>query len=150
MQVPTGVVRKPCAKCGELKALMEYARSPKGGGRHSWCRECVRENDRERYKTQRNTIVRRNRQHRQITRGVNLKLKQARGGCEALRIGLRQCDFQEFDLMQWHHLDPSTKVGDVSHFAQRGNSRMMREEIRKCALLCPNCHAVIERGKRAA
>lgn len=50
--------------------------------------------------------------------------------------------------MQFHHVEPDTKE---FHIAQRGHSRSLarsRAEIRKCVLLCANCHAEVE-GKFA-
>jgi DNA-binding transcriptional ArsR family regulator len=46
--------------------------------------------------------------------------------------------------LQFHHLDPGRKEFHVSH---RGHSRSLarsRSEIRKCVLLCANCHAEVE------
>lgn len=48
--------------------------------------------------------------------------------------------------LQFHHLDPKSKKFNV---AARGHSRSLarsRAEIRKCALLCANCHAEVEGG----
>lgn len=48
--------------------------------------------------------------------------------------------------LQFHHLDPSRKEFSLS---QRGCSRSLarsRAEVRKCVLLCANCHAEVESG----
>jgi DNA-binding transcriptional ArsR family regulator len=48
--------------------------------------------------------------------------------------------------LQFHHVDPGSKE---FHLAQRGHSRSIarsRAEIRKCVLLCANCHAEVEGG----
>ncbi len=48
--------------------------------------------------------------------------------------------------LQFHHVEPSSKE---FHLAHRGHSRAIaksRAEMRKCALLCANCHAEVEGG----
>lgn len=53
------------------------------------------------------------------------------------------------EALQFHHLDPGTKR---FHLGQGGVSRSLakcRDEARKCALLCANCHAEVEAGKTA-
>jgi transposase len=47
--------------------------------------------------------------------------------------------------LEFHHLDPSTKLFTIGS----GNTwslERMREEARKCILLCGNCHAEVEFG----
>jgi transposase len=47
--------------------------------------------------------------------------------------------------LEFHHLDPATKLFTIGG----GNTwslRRMREEARKCVLLCGNCHAEVEAG----
>ena len=48
--------------------------------------------------------------------------------------------------LQFHHLEPGDKE---FHLAYRGHSRAIaksRAEMRKCVLLCANCHAEVEGG----
>lgn len=47
--------------------------------------------------------------------------------------------------LQFHHVDPSSKAFTVRDGGTRSIARM-REEIRKCVLLCANCHAQVEVG----
>ena len=51
-------------------------------------------------------------------------------------------------VLQFHHLDPSTKR---FHLGREGVTRSIeraRAEARKCVLLCANCHAEVELGFR--
>ena len=45
---------------------------------------------------------------------------------------------------EFHHLDPSTKEKDPTHFLndQKGLSIEAEMELDKCVLLCANCHRV--------
>ena len=65
---------------------------------------------------------------------------------------LRPCDHcQAFDkrFMEWHHIDPSTKLREVSDMAGCcGSIQKIREEIDKCNCLCANCHAIVHYGEQ--
>lgn len=67
-------------------------------------------------------------------------LAEAGGAC-------RLCGYGRYPgALQFHHLDPRTKG---FHLAERGMTRalsVLREEARKCLLLCANCHAEVEAG----
>ncbi len=58
-----------------------------------------------------------------------------------------QCGYDKcLAALAFHHLDPAEKSFGI---AQRGRTKAMAElrgEVRKCALLCANCHAEIEAG----
>ena len=41
--------------------------------------------------------------------------------------------------MQFHHLDPSTKTGDVRSM---GHPTRVKREIEKCIVICANCHCI--------
>jgi transposase len=59
----------------------------------------------------------------------------------------RLCGYDRYaGALQFHHLDPAQKAFE---FAGRGLTRslaVLREEARKCVLLCANCHAEVEAG----
>lgn len=64
----------------------------------------------------------------------NLKIKQ---GCS--KCGYNKCA----KALEWHHLDKTTKENDLSEFIRNGDiSGFLKylEEIKKCVLLCSNCH----------
>lgn len=72
---------------------------------------------------------------------VKEKLVEEAGGACAL-CGYARC----LNALQFHHVDPSSKE---FHLAHRGHSRSIarsRAEMRKCVLLCANCHAEVEGG----
>jgi len=61
-----------------------------------------------------------------------------------------RCAVCGYDLyigaLDFHHLNPTLKRFAVSHAGTTGSLRAMREEARKCVLLCANCHAEVEAG----
>lgn len=47
-----------------------------------------------------------------------------------------------FYVMQFDHLDASTKVKDISQLVSYGNLKALLEEMDKCEVVCANCHAI--------
>jgi transposase len=60
-----------------------------------------------------------------------------------------RCRLCGYDLclaaLEFHHLDPQAKEFAVSRRGAHSIERL-REEVRKCILLCSNCHAEVESG----
>lgn len=109
-------IRLKCARHG----LTRHVRFGKGGYRCSRCNsEAVSEARR---------------------RAKRILVSEA-GGCCVL------CGYnRSMAALQFHHLDPDKKRFQLS---LRGLARSLdkaREEARKCALLCANCHAEVEVG----
>lgn len=74
-------------------------------------------------------------------RQVKRILVEEAGGC------CRLCGFKDHQsALQFHHLDPSEKSFHLSHQGTTRGIGQMREEARKCVLLCANCHALVEAG----
>jgi transposase-like protein len=48
--------------------------------------------------------------------------------------------------LEFHHLDPTLKAFGVSRRGVTRSIDAVREEARKCILLCANCHAKVEAG----
>jgi len=44
--------------------------------------------------------------------------------------------------MDFHHEDPTTKEGNVHEFVSNGQFAKAYEEIKKCIVLCANCHRI--------
>lgn len=51
--------------------------------------------------------------------------------------------------LQFHHLDPSQKRLGLSGHGVTYSLEVLRDEARKCVLLCANCHAEVEDGQIA-
>ncbi len=98
---------------------VEHVRDARGSYR---CRRCRAE-----------AVVRRRRRVKQIL------VAEAGGRC-------RLCGYDRCAAaLQFHHLDPTAKEFGLS---QRGahSLKKLRAEVRKCVLLCSNCHAEVEAG----
>lgn len=52
-----------------------------------------------------------------------------------------RCGESEPCCLDFHHIDPSTKIGVIAWMAHRGfGLERIKEEIAKCEILCANCH----------
>lgn len=62
--------------------------------------------------------------------------------------GCAACGFNEHpSALVFHHLDPATKSGEVADMASdQASMKRMKAEIRKCIVLCSNCHAMVHAG----
>jgi hypothetical protein len=99
--------------------MVEHVRDPRGSYR---CRRCRAE-----------AVVRRRRR-------VKETLVAESGGCCRL-CGYDRC----VAALEFHHLDPSKKEFTLSRRGARSIATL-RAEVRKCVLLCSNCHAEVEAG----
>jgi transposase len=69
----------------------------------------------------------------------HLLVEEAGGRCRL--CGYERC----VAALEFHHLDPHAKEFGVSQRGAHGIERL-RAEVRKCILLCSNCHAEVESG----
>lgn len=60
--------------------------------------------------------------------------KEAGGKCS-------KCNNNNIRILQFHHKDPKQKDFNISNFYNNKDINILRKEISKCILLCPNCHA---------
>lgn len=57
------------------------------------------------------------------------------------------CGYARFlGALQFHHVDPSEKRLEISRNGITLALPVLREEARKCVLVCSNCHAELEGG----
>jgi hypothetical protein len=110
------VVRR-CKRHGETEFAIV------GSARRLHCKRCRAE-----------AVARRRRRVKQIL------VEEAGGRCQL-------CGYDgSFAALEFHHLDPTTKAFGVG---EKGITRAIdkiREEARKCVLLCANCHSEVEAG----
>jgi transposase len=98
-----------------------YVRSGRGG--HFRCGRCRGE-----------AVVARRRRVKQLL------VEEFGGAC-------RLCGFAEHaGALQFHHVDPTTKAFQLGGRGLTRSIESLREEARKCILLCANCHAMVEAG----
>jgi hypothetical protein len=109
----------PCARHG----LTEFAFYSDGKGARRWrCKRCAGE-----------AVTRR------LQRVKRLLVEEAGGCCTV--CGYDRCIIN----LHFHHVDPATKAFAIS-VASGKSIGAYRAEVKKCALVCANCHGEIEAG----
>jgi hypothetical protein len=54
--------------------------------------------------------------------------------------GCSQCDEKRFACLDFHHVDPSSKLFSIAAGVKDKNIHKLQWEIDKCVVLCSNCH----------
>lgn len=72
-------------------------------------------------------------------RDIKIQLVMLLGGkCERCGWNLHPAS------LEFHHRDPSKKIANISVLAQRSDREALLAEVRKCELVCANCHGIEE------
>ena len=50
------------------------------------------------------------------------------------------CGESHWATLDFHHIDPKTKIASVPTIACKGTLSGLQREIEKCVVLCSNCH----------
>lgn len=109
---------KICSKCGIEKPIEEFAfRDKTKGTRRAECKKCISQRQKDKY-------------HKQKAELNEFKKQKV---CE-------KCGESRFYLLDFHHIDPNTKIGTVARLITHSNSKTAYDEIDKCICLCANCH----------
>lgn len=123
-----------CAMCGKWKSSKEFHNSRTG--QFSYCRDCRRDYDRRYY----------------AARGRGPRLARRRASSDSARawmadmkkgVPCADCGgvFPVF-VMHWDHLPAFEKVDDVSVMVTSRTREAVLEELKKCELVCANCHVL--------
>jgi cytochrome c553 len=60
-----------------------------------------------------------------------------------------KCGFMHPAALDFHHTDPSQKTSNVHKFAANGQYKKAHEEIKKCIVLCANCHRIHHHNEKS-
>jgi len=64
------------------------------------------------------------------------------------RYGCHNCGYKTcLNALQFHHIDPTTKINSISKLISRRSIIRIQEELHKCVILCANCHIEVEMGE---
>ena len=130
---------KTCTKCGEEQPASAFSRRTKSAdGLEYWCRSCSSK----RYKA----WIERPGNREKVRDNWKRFDGKSRGFAGYLRQSspCQLCGESSPDCLDFHHVDPSTKVLDVS------DAKHVREviaEAQKCVLICKDCHQGIHHGR---
>lgn len=134
---------RKCSSCKDYKAVTEFNKhSSRADGLQTLCKECNRQKSRDYYaknvEKHRKDVG--DRKRRWVAEAVEKiqKVKQL--------YGCSLCSESDPCCLDFHHL--GDKKDAVSVLAQHGYSwETIVEEIKKCLLLCANCHRKVHAGR---
>jgi hypothetical protein len=133
-----------CARCAEWKTSDEFHNSRTG--QFSYCRECRRSYDRAYYSERGRTArLARQRAHSNRARAWMVAIKKG--------IPCRDCgDVFPAWVMHWDHLPEFEKQDEISVMVTSRTRAAVLDELRKCELVCANCHVLrtVRRARRAS
>ena len=112
-----------CFYCGK-----EFQLSGKQGGQNRiFCYDCVPDG-----------------LTRQEGKNIRRKLYYSKANEQKQTIGCAACGYNKYGaVLEWHHINDKEKdfnPGDLMSQPSFKNWQLYQEEIKKCQLLCANCH----------
>lgn len=127
---------KVCSRCHKEKDDEDFfIRNKEKGIKHSHCIPCKRQIDREAYSEDRHdrrTKIRKQSTER-ILKNRNFVHRVRRLCC------CSKCGDKRFYVLDFHHLHD--KVDGIGILAAKGVTlKKLKKELRKCIVLCANCH----------
>ena len=57
-------------------------------------------------------------------------------------LSCTKCGFSHVAALDFHHTDPTQKDGNIHRFVSNGQFAKAYEEVKKCVVLCANCHRI--------
>ena len=124
---------KYCKRCDSTKPVSEF--TPSAGrydGLQTYCRECMRIYRREHYRSNPQPYK---------DRAKELKRKIAEHLKEHKSVPCMDCNVQYPSyVMDLDHREEHDKVVDVSKMVSLGNWSKYLAELKKCDVVCSNCH----------
>lgn len=126
-----------CKTCGRALPIemFEFEHTKKGDIRRRQCRDCRGEYRRNRRK-----------EHPEIHVAQEARrIKRVREWQNSLKTPCIICGEKEPVCIDWHHIDPSTKLFTIGANFNKARTSIL-EEISKCVCLCANCHRKVHAG----
>lgn len=130
---------KQCTTCEVLKPEQMFRKDKeKKDGLASRCKECTNNREKSLYYTRyKPDVDRRNRERNAASGELILAVKLA-NPCKC-------CGEAEPCALAFHHTDPGGKDFSIASF-RTASLKRIEAEIKKCVVLCHNCHAKVHAG----
>jgi hypothetical protein len=125
---------KQCPKCKQEKPLSEFNKNNRRvDGLQRICRTCTREADNKSYlkSYQTNSKIRLDRNTETLKRKSEWINSFKVNGCS-------KCEEKRYHVLDFHHTDPTQKEMHIG--SKKGSYKKIEQEIKKCIVLCSNCH----------
>lgn len=133
---------KKCSKCQVEKLESEFHKNSKATDKlQRRCKSCNIELNKARYNNSTEEQTLRKNRAKLLKRNLSnlaLKIKSLKGCCN--------CSENDPVCLDFHHLDSNKKDFTVSRVIGNKNLDKIVAEIKKCTIVCSNCHRKIHAG----
>ncbi len=125
---------KICTKCNKNKKISGYRKYARSNDNlTSWCKECFAEYDRKRYQNGDKIRKETNNLNRRLRNKAFIKDYLQNNPCV-------ECGDSDWWALDFDHIDQKTKHKEITYFISENGIKSMKEEIKKCRVLCVKCH----------
>jgi hypothetical protein len=137
---------KICCHCRQRQPLSEFNKKAKAkDGKQPNCRECNRARSRQYYRdnhAKHIRVIQARRRKRRIWLAAVVEAIKVANGCAL-------CDEGDPVCLEFHHFDASEKAFDIgTHKRVDWKLSTLLTEMKKCAVLCCNCHKKVHASKK--
>ena len=132
---------KVCSKCKQEKDLDEFHKcKSKRDGRQPYCKICLNKNSKRDY--------RENNRKDTFAQRAKIKRREVRVLFDHIRTenACALCGEDTACCLDFHHPNPQEKEASVAYFAYAKSKPRMIAEMKKCVVLCSNCHRKVHAG----
>lgn len=133
---------KVCTHCKRVLPYSSFTFKDKAHTRlNSWCRDCQKQKTKE---IRLSNIEKYKLKDKEKKKEV-YKRKRAiinsykKGGCLV-------CGEKEYVCLDFHHINPKEKSFEIGHYFHLRGIDYILEEMKKCVVLCANCHRKVHAG----
>lgn len=124
-----------CSKCKKNKDEKCFAWNNKSLGKRSRrCKECQKIYSQKHYQNNKNPYLKRSALKKKERINFSKNIKESSVCCDCKKY------FKYFQ-MQFDHLPGTNKKNTISKIVQSGTIDQLKKEMKKCEIVCVNCHA---------
>ena len=124
---------RTCIKCNSEKIISDFNKKKSNkDGISKICRECEKIYTRNHYQNNKQYYI--NKSHNYTT-----KVKQWFSEYKS-KLKCESCGETHPATFDFHHIDKSKKIDCISVLVAQGKYKILKEELKKCKVLCANCH----------
>jgi hypothetical protein len=127
-------MKKICNICNKEKELSEFPKNKRTKDGYSGrCLICNRKVVKEHYYKNKKLYLEKNKRYNERKKEWWLELKS--------KLKCNRCSENNIVCLDFHHIDPTVKEGNLSHIWKSWSKQRVLDELKKCEVLCKNCHA---------
>lgn len=124
---------KVCLECSKTLGVKKFSKNKcRKDGLQIYCKRCMGIRNKE-YESKNKLKIRNNKKEYMIKNRLKLQRYKADHGCE-------RCGENDYFALDFHHRNKKTKKDSINNLVSSRLFQQVWEEIKKCNLLCANCH----------